>query len=287
VAQLLADELGVLPSDVVVGYRGSAEAPTEYGSAASRLAVMLSGAAVELGREFRRACEAVAADQWGVTAAAVSYRDGGVDGPEGDRLTLEDLGALAAATDDDRLTGIEGVYEHPSVQFEEFDEALRRKLPVYPTAAFAANAPIVEVDSNTGEVEILKFYTLRDCGTLLNPMIVDGQSAGGIAQGIGAALLEEFAYSETGQPLSTTLFDYRLPSIDRMPELVIEHSETPSPFTASGAKGTGEGGMIDAPASVASAINDALEPLGVVADQLPFTPNRVRDRIREQRGADE
>ncbi len=279
-AQLLADELGVLPSDVEVGYRGSAEAPTEYGSAASRLAVMLSGAAVELGRQFRSACEAVAADHWGVDTGAVSYRDGGVDGPEGDRLTLPDLEAIAAETGDDRLTEIEGVYEHPAVQFEEFDEALRRKLPVYPTAAFAANAPIVEVDVRTGEVEILKFYTLRDCGTLLNPMIVDGQTAGGLAQGIGAALLEEFAYSETGQPLSTTLFDYRLPSIETIPEIEIEHSETASPFTASGAKGTGEGGMIDGPASVASAINDALEPLGVVADQLPLTPDRVRDRVR-------
>jgi carbon-monoxide dehydrogenase large subunit len=111
-------------------------------------------------------------------------------------------------------------------------------------------------------------------------MIVDGQTAGGLAQGIGAALLEEFAYSETGQPLSTTLFDYRLPSIEMIPEIEIEHSETASPFTASGAKGTGEGGMIDGPASVASAINNALEPLGVVADQLPLTPDRVRDRVR-------
>jgi carbon-monoxide dehydrogenase large subunit len=280
VSQLLADELGLLPSDIEVGYRGSADAPTEYGSAASRLAVMLSGAAVELGREFRAACEAVAADHWGVDEVVVAYRDGGVDGPESERLALEDLARVADETGDDRLTAVDAVYDHPATQFDEFDDALRRKLPVYPTAAFAANAPIVEVDVRTGEVEILKFYTLRDCGTLLNPMIVDGQTAGGLAQGIGAALLEEFAYSETGQPLSTTMFDYRLPSIENVPEIVIEHSETPSPFTVSGAKGTGEGGMIDGPASIASAINDALEPLGVVADQLPFTPDRVRERVR-------
>jgi carbon-monoxide dehydrogenase large subunit len=284
VCQLLADELGVFPSEIEVDYRGSAEAPTEYGSAASRLAVMLSGATIALGRELRDACETVAADHWDVEPDAVGYRDGGVDGPDGERLTLADLAGIAAASGDDRLTGVEAVYDHPAVQHTAFDEALRRKLPVYPTAALAANAPIVEVDVRTGEVEILRFYTLRDCGTVLNPMIVDGQSTGGLAQGIGAALLEEFAYSETGQPLSTTLFDYRLPSIENVPEIVIEHSETPSPFTASGAKGTGEGGMIDGPAAIACAINDALEPLGVVADQLPFTPDRVRERVRSVEG---
>ncbi|MDZ7702629.1 MAG: xanthine dehydrogenase family protein molybdopterin-binding subunit [Halobacteriales archaeon] len=284
VGQLLADELGVLPSDVEVGYRGSAEAPTEYGSAASRLAVMLSGASVELGREFRAACEAVAADHWDVDPADASYREAGVDGPTGERLTLEELARVAEDGDDDRLSAVDAVYEHPATQFVEFDDALRRKLPVYPTAAFAANAPIVEVDVRTGEVEILKFYTLRDCGTLLNPMIVDGQTAGGLAQGIGAALLEEFAYNDAGQPQSTTLFDYRLPSIENVPEIVIEHSETPSPFTDSGAKGTGEGGMIDGPASIATAINAALEPLGVVADQLPFTPDRARSRLRAVEG---
>jgi len=281
VAQLLADELGLLPSDVEVGYRGSAEAPTEYGSAASRMAVMLSGAANTLGEELRRNLETLAAGEWDVEVDDVTYREGGVDRVNGTaRLDLQELVAL----DDEGLTRVEAVYEHPATGLEAFDEALRSKLPVYPTAAFAVDAPIVEVDARTGEVEILKFYTLRDCGTVLNPMIVDGQTAGGIAQGIGAALTEEFAYSETGQPLSTTLFDYRLPSIERVPEMEIQHTETPSPFTATGAKGTGEGGMIDAPAAIASSINAALEPTGVVADQLPFTPDRVRAHLRDREG---
>jgi carbon-monoxide dehydrogenase large subunit len=141
----------------------------------------------------------------------------------------------------------------------------------------------VEVDVETGEVEILKFYTVRDCGTMLNPMIVEGQAHGGIAQGIGAALLEEFGYdADSGQPQAITLFDYLLPSIQNMPPIEMEHTETPSPFTETGAKGVGEGGMIDAPASVACSINRALEPLGVTADELPFTPDRVRRRVRER-----
>ena len=284
VAQLLADELGVLPSDVEVDYRGSAEAPTEYGTAASRMAVMLSGAAMRLGESLRENLETLAAREWGIEQDVVAYRDGGVERLDAsDRLTLAELAEIDAGGEE-RLTRVEAVYQHPATSIEAFDEAFRQKLPVYPTAAFAVDAPIVEVDAKTGEVEILKFYTLRDCGTLLNPMIVDGQTAGGIAQGVGAALMEEFAYSETGQPLSTTLFDYRLPSIENVPEIEIEHTETPSPFTATGAKGTGEGGMIDAPAAIASAINAALASTGVVADQLPFTPNRVRRRLREREG---
>ena len=280
VTQLLADELGALPSDVEVSYLDSAEAPTEYGSAASRMAVMVSGAAQGLGETLIENLETLAADVWNCPPEAVTYRDGGVERVNGDqRLTLAELGERGREREDD-LTYASYDYEHPATRLEAFDEALARKLPVYPTAAYAANAPIVEVDVETGEVDVLKLYSIRDCGTQLNPTIVEGQAHGGLAQGIGAALQEEFGYDESGQPQAITLFDYRLPSIENVPEMELDHSETPSPFTATGAKGTGEGGMIDGPASVACSINDALEPLGVKADQIPFTPNRVRERVR-------
>jgi carbon-monoxide dehydrogenase large subunit len=285
VTQLLADELAILPSDVDVSYLDSAEAPTEYGSAASRMAVMVSGAAKGLGTTLVENLETLAAEIWDCPARDVTYRDGEVARVDGETLSLGELAEIDAERDanpDDRLTRASYDYEHPATQLEDFDEALARKFPVYPTAAFAANAPIVEVDVNTGEVEILKLYSLRDCGTQLNPMIVEGQAHGGLAQGIGAALQEEFGYDESGQPQAITLFDYRLPSIENIPEMELDHSETPSPFTATGAKGTGEGGMIDGPASIACSINAALEPLGVKADQIPFTPNRVRERVRER-----
>jgi 2-furoyl-CoA dehydrogenase large subunit len=284
VTQLLADELGVLPSDIEVEYLDSVAAPTEYGSAASRMAVMLSGAAQGLGETLRANLQRLAAEEWGVGSEAVQYRDGAVERRDGgDRLTLAELADLDAggSRGSDPSTRASYEYEHPAAVRPEFDEALSNKYPVYPTAAFAVNAPIVEVDIETGEVDILEFYTLRDCGTQLNPVIVEGQAHGGIAQGIGAALQEEFAYDESGQPQAVTFFDYLLPSIENVPNIDMNHSETPSPFTATGAKGTGEGGMIDAPASVASSINQALEPLGVVADRIPATPNRIRARIRD------
>ena len=284
VKQLLADELELLPSDIEVSYLDSAEAPTEYGTAASRMAVMLSGAAQGLAEAFADNFERLAAAHWDVDRTDVSYRDGAVHRANSDEtLSLADL----AAIDEDyqeSLTAAEYAHDHPASEIEAFDEALTRKYPVYPTAAFAANAPIVEVDVGTGAVEILKFYSLRDCGTQLNPTIVEGQAMGGLAQGIGAALLEEFSYDDSGQPQAITLFDYLLPSVTNVPEMELLHTETPSPFTATGAKGTGEGGMIDGPASIAVAINRALEPFDVVVDEIPATPDRLRRKLR---GGDE
>ncbi|WP_232702244.1 xanthine dehydrogenase family protein molybdopterin-binding subunit [Halobacterium wangiae] len=283
VTQLLADGLGVLPSDIEVGYLDSVTAPTEYGTAASRMAVMLSGATEGAAQKLRENCRKLAAQrEFGCDVDDVVYRDGGVERADGsERLTLAELAELDSGQKNERLTRVSYDYEHPTTSLPEFDEALTRKFPVYPTAAFAANAPIVEVDTDTGEVDILKFYSLRDCGTRLNPTIVDGQAHGGLAQGLGAALMEEFEYDDEGQPQAITMFEYLLPSTKNMPDVELEHSETPSPFTATGAKGTGEGGMIDGPAAIASSINAALADQGIVADQIPMTPHRVRKRLRD------
>ncbi|WP_324760693.1 xanthine dehydrogenase family protein molybdopterin-binding subunit [Haloarcula sp. GH36] len=283
VKQLLADQLEILPSDIEVDYLDSVEAPTEYGSAASRMAVMLSGATEGLGETVVDNLERLAARHWDVDRETVVYRDGGVEREDGtERLSRADLVEIDDETDGDRLTYAEYDYEFPVLDVEEFGEALTQKYPVYPTAAFAANAPIVEVDIETGEIEVLKFYSLRDCGTQLNPTIVEGQAHGGLAQGIGAALLEEFSYDQSGQPQAVTLFDYLLPSTKNIPEMHLEHTETPSPFTTTGAKGTGEGGMIDGPASIATAINRALEPFDITADRIPVTPDRIRKKLREE-----
>ncbi len=283
VSQLLADELSLLPSNIEVDYLNSADAPTEYGSAASRMAVMLSGATVGVADELKASVESTAAAHWGVDSEDVVYREGHVEQiGTGERLSLGDISAIDAERDGSP-TQVSYDYEHPATALEEFDDAFVEKLPVYPTAAFGANAPIVEVDINTGEVDILVFHTVRDCGTMLNPMIVEGQAHGGIAQGIGAALMEEFGYDEDGQPQAITLFDYLLPSIKNIPHIEMEHTETPSPFTVTGAKGVGEGGMIDAPASIATSINTALDPLDIdePADRIPVSPAHLRKRLRD------
>jgi carbon-monoxide dehydrogenase large subunit len=284
--QLLASELGVPPDDIRVDYLGSAEAPTDYGSAASRLGVMLSGAATGLAATLAENLELLAAEVWDCDPTDVEYEEGTVVRRDGRAtLRLADL-AQADAEREPSRTSVRYDYDHPAITREEYTDALQQKLPVYATAAFAANAPIVEVDIETGQVEILKFYSVRDCGTRLNPTIVEGQEHGGVAQGVGAALFEEFGYDEEAQPLATTLFDYTLPSIDRVPEMDFEYSETRSPFTETGAKGVGECGITDAPASIACSVNAALAPIDAVVDSIPITPEHLRGKVTDLEGAE-
>jgi carbon-monoxide dehydrogenase large subunit len=147
------------------------------------------------------------------------------------------------------------------------------------TFSYAAHAAVVEVDTEMGDVRILDYAVCEDGGVLINPMIVDGQVVGGVAQGIGTALYEEMPFDTNGQPLATTLADYLLPGASEVPMLRIDHMETPSPYTEFGQKGIGEGGAIGPPAAIANAVNDALRPLGVEINQLPITPHRVLEAV--------
>jgi carbon-monoxide dehydrogenase large subunit len=147
------------------------------------------------------------------------------------------------------------------------------------TFSYAAHAAVVEVDTEMGDVRILDYAVCEDGGVLINPMIVDGQVIGGVAQGIGTALYEEMPFDANGQPLATTLADYLLPGASEVPMLRIDHMETPSPYTEFGQKGIGEGGAIGPPAAIANAVNDALRPLGVEINQLPITPHRVLEAV--------
>jgi carbon-monoxide dehydrogenase large subunit len=143
------------------------------------------------------------------------------------------------------------------------------------TFSYSAHACVVEIDTELGTVKILDYVIVEDGGVLLNPMIVDGQVAGGTAQGIGTALLEEMPFDAHGQPLASTLAEYSLPGTTEMPKLRIFHMETPSPYSTFGQKGIGEGGAIGPPAAIANAVNDALRPLGVAITELPITPARL------------
>ena len=143
------------------------------------------------------------------------------------------------------------------------------------TFSYAAHACVVSVDTETGEVHILDYAICEDGGTLINPQIVDGQIFGGLAQGIGTALLEEMIFDTAAQPLCTTLADYMLPGATEVPAARIAHMETKSPYTFFGQKGIGEGGAIAPPAAIANAVNDALRPFGAQVLELPITPNRI------------
>ncbi len=143
------------------------------------------------------------------------------------------------------------------------------------TFSYACHAVAVAVDTDLGQVELLDYVIVEDGGTLVNPMVVDGQIYGGTAQGIGTALYEEMPYDSEGQPLASTLADYMLPGATEVPAVRILHMETPSPYTEFGQKGIGEGGAIAPPAAIVNAINDALQDLGVEITETPVSPRRL------------
>jgi CO/xanthine dehydrogenase Mo-binding subunit len=150
----------------------------------------------------------------------------------------------------------------------------------YLTAAQAVHVVQVEIDRETGFVEIQRYCLADDCGTRLNPATVEGQTDGSVAQGIGAALLEEYSFDEDGQPQTTTFMDYLMPTVYEIPRVEKVAVVTPSPFTPLGAKGCGEGAIHTTPAAVLCAINDALAPIGQMAREVPAAPKRLWELIR-------
>ncbi len=148
------------------------------------------------------------------------------------------------------------------------------------TFSNACHVAIVEVDVETGRVRIETYLVAEDAGRLINPMIVDGQIHGGVAQGLGNALMEEIVYDDTGNILTATFADYIMPTAREMPTIDIHHRETLTPASVTKAKGLGEGGAIGAPAAIVNAVNDALSPFAVAIDEFPATPQRIRAALR-------
>lgn len=149
----------------------------------------------------------------------------------------------------------------------------------------ATHAALVAVDPGTGLVELLDYVVVEDGGTLVNPMIVDGQVRGGTAQGIGTGLYEVVPFDAQGQPLVSTMLDYMLPGATEVPNIRVLHMESPSPYTEFGMKGIGEGGAVGPPAAIMCAVNDALRPLGVEMHDLPLAPERILSAIAEASSA--
>jgi carbon-monoxide dehydrogenase large subunit len=198
----------------------------------------------------------------------------GVRGAPGRTLTLAEVATLAS-------TPRPG-YAMPSGMDPGLEASAYVPVP-QSTYSSGAHAAVVEVDPETGAVKILRYVAVDDCGTLINPMIVEGQVHGGIAHGIGNALLEEIVYDATGQLVTGTLMEYAMPRADDVPRLEVHHVVTPSPLNPLGVKGAGEGGTLPAPAAIANAVADALRPLGVEVTEMPLTRERLWRRVRAAR----
>jgi CO/xanthine dehydrogenase Mo-binding subunit len=151
--------------------------------------------------------------------------------------------------------------------------------PPHATFASGCHAAIVEVDVATGDLRFLRYVVQHDCGTMVNPTVVEGQIRGGVAQGIGGAFYERIVYDAEGQPLTASFMDFLIPTAAEIPEIEIAHLETPSPLNPLGIKGVGEAGAIPVPALVAEAVDDALAPLGLRIREMPLNPDRLRALI--------
>src|SRR5262249_55732417 len=146
----------------------------------------------------------------------------------------------------------------------------------HPAWSFGAGLAVVSVDPDTGQVRLERFVAVDDCGTAINPLLIEGQIVGGFAQGLGQALLERIEYGEDGQLLTGTFMDYAIPRAGDMPELVVDRTVTPSPLNPLGVKGVGEGSACVAPPAIVNAVVDALSPFGVHHVDIPLTPEKIR-----------
>ena len=258
-AQVVADELGVALSQVIVSQPDTDETPLGSGTFASRGAVAKRGAAGAAAATLRARILEAAADMLEASAADLVL-DGGRVSVRGVPDRGVTLAEVARARGRARLQVI-----------ERFD-------PPGPTFSGAVHVAAVEVDAATGRVGVRRYVVVEDCGPVINPLIVEGQVHGAVAQGVGESLGERLVYDDSGQLLTGSLMDYAIPAAGDLPSFILGHLETPSPLTPGGHKGMGEGGTIGAPAAIANAVADAVKLLGVTITSLPIVPETLIGR---------
>ena len=255
-AQIVADELGVPLEQVAVSQPDTDETPGGSGTFASRGAIAQQGTAGVASVTLRKKILEVAGGLLEASPADLVVSEG--------RVTVRGMPDRGVS-----LAEVAGAVGPAQLEVtERFD-------PPGPTFSGAVHVASVEVDTDTGRVTVRSYVVVEDCGPVINPMVVEGQIHGAVAQGIGEALGEQLLYDDSGQLLTGSLMDYALPAAGDLPSFVLGHLETPSPLTPGGYKGMGEGGTIGAPAAVANAVADAVKPLGIAITSLPILPETL------------
>ena len=273
-AQVANEMLGVDIANIRIIHGDTGSTPYSTGTYASRSMVMSGGAIANACKVIIPRIIAIGAHLMQCAVNTARYENGMIVGPQ-KSVSLREVA--------------QAWYLRPQELPPDVDlgglEATVAFRPKVDTGAFSygSHAAVVAVDPELGHVEILDYVIVEDCGTMVNPMLVDGQTLGGATQGIGTALYEESPYDSNGQPLASTFADYLLPGATEVPSMQIYHMETPSPYTEFGIKGMGEGGAIAPPATIFNAVNDALRPLGVEMTETPLTPRRLLEALERRR----
>lgn len=266
-AQICAEQFDVAPENITVVAGDTAVIPHGQGGFASRQTVT-AGSAVHLAAvTVREKALNIAAHLLEASREDLEIRDGriGIAGAPGSGFTLREIA--------EAVSGVPG-YAMPG-HFEPGLEAFENFLPSALTYGMGCHAVEVEVDIDTCGVRILRYVVVNDSGRLINPMIVEGQIVGGVAHGIGNALLEWMGYDEQAQPITTTFADYLLPGAMEVPNIEVEMREFPSPLNPLGVKGVGEAGCVPAGGAIISAVENALAPFGVQITEIPVTPSKL------------
>ena len=273
-AQIVADELGVNPAEVEVQYGDTAIFPAGGGTGASRGLTVGGCALYAVLQEARRKLSRIAAHQLQCSEGEIIFQGGHVCHRHNPEQTMSFAEVAAAAYDEAVLPpGVEAGLEFSGTY----------TLPANPYA-FGAHVAVVKVDRDSGEVHIVRYVAVHDCGRIINPKLVEGQMYGGIAQGVGQALMEGVVYTPEGQPLTGTLLDYAVPKAAEIPPLLLETMETPSPTNPLGVKGIGELPTVAAPVALANAVMDALSSVGVRHLDTPLTAEKIWRALHGQIG---
>lgn len=272
-AQVVADELGARFEDITVVHGDTSAVPHSTGTYASRSAVLAGGAGTLAAHDLKEKLVRIGAYMLGSDPAYINiYR--GV-------ITAQDSGkTMTFAKIADAVYSQMGKLPKDVV---EVLESTRSYDPIWGTTSSSTHIAVVEIDPETLMVHVKDFIVAEDCGRMINPLVVDGQIHGAVAQGIGAALFEEVVHDERGQILTASLVDYIAPTAPEIPNTQVVHVETELPQTIGGFRGMGEGGTIGSPAAIANAVADALVPLGIEIHELPITTERLFQLIARQK----
>jgi 2-furoyl-CoA dehydrogenase large subunit len=282
-ATVAGEALQIDPDRIRVVRATSLESLPGNSPVGSRMAIMLGGAVHHAASLVRDKLIAIGAHKLGVAAAALSYRNGRVEDPASGRaIEWIDLVTIAH-----RHVHLLPPGMPPGIAFDHIMQVpTGGKLPtadgrvqMYPCFSFEFHIVLVSIDPEIGKAQIRRYVVGHDCGTVINPDIVRGMTLGGIAHGIGAALLEEFAFDGEGQLAAQSFMDYLLPSAHEVPPVEIVHHVTPSPYTVLGQKGSGESGYLGSPAAISGAVNDAVRHLGLRFEALPMRICTIGDAI--------
>jgi carbon-monoxide dehydrogenase large subunit len=296
-AQIVADQLGVNPRDVLVTTGDTQAFNWGVGTYASRAAT-IAGSAMHLAAvKVSEKAKKVAADLFEAAPEDIELADGKVFVKDSPHRSLT-LGQVAISSNPLRYAygenarklmtmKLAGSRQGPALPPERGAPGLEASefySPPHGSFASGVHGAIIEVDPKIGMLTFIKYAAVHDCGRVINPMIVEGQVHGGVAQGIGGAFFERLVYNEDGQLTNASFMDYLIPTAAEIPPIAVEHVETPSPLNPLGVKGAGEAGVIPVPALFASAIDNALSPFGIRIREMPLHPCRLYELLEESRG---